>query len=224
MPAGPVPVKIDPNEVSSNFFWTYGREEVFNIQTTIRADLPPEQFAVHLQCLVAAMKQVVEVKGHAKQVGAGATNGAAKPAPAPIVVSAPAVTSTTVAPPPAAVLVAPAPVSPPPAAHGAPPAPAGPVPAPDGGATPEVSSFRAQVLVGEVKNGTAQWKLKGGRFMQHGVRIWPEVLTAVGINPDTLDPLKQHDMTAWVAFFVTNEKGQPHKVTCLVPAPAPAHS
>lgn len=55
--------------LSSNFYWTFGRGEVFNIQTTIREGIHPEQLEVHLESLKEAMLKVIEMGGHAKPVG-----------------------------------------------------------------------------------------------------------------------------------------------------------
>jgi hypothetical protein len=37
-------------------------------------------------------------------------------------------------------------------------------------------------------NGEATYKLKGGQYMKFGVRIWPETLPALGIDPTSLKP------------------------------------
>jgi hypothetical protein len=37
-------------------------------------------------------------------------------------------------------------------------------------------------------NGQPVYKVKGGQYMKFGVRIWPEVLPALGVDPATLKP------------------------------------
>jgi hypothetical protein len=37
-------------------------------------------------------------------------------------------------------------------------------------------------------NGEATYKLKGGQYMKFGVRIWPETLPDLKIDPDKLKP------------------------------------
>ena len=44
------------------------------------------------------------------------------------------------------------------------------------------------LLVGIDENGQPTYKAKGGQYAKFGVRIWPEVLPELGINPDELKP------------------------------------
>ncbi len=37
-------------------------------------------------------------------------------------------------------------------------------------------------------NGKPAYKAKGAPYQKHGVRVWDEVLPALGINPETLKP------------------------------------
>jgi hypothetical protein len=37
-------------------------------------------------------------------------------------------------------------------------------------------------------NGQPVYKAKGGQYSKFGVRIWPEVLPVLGVNPATLKP------------------------------------
>ena len=37
-------------------------------------------------------------------------------------------------------------------------------------------------------NGKPVYKVKGGKYAKHGVRVWPEVLPALGIKADELKP------------------------------------
>jgi hypothetical protein len=42
------------------------------------------------------------------------------------------------------------------------------------------------LLVGMDDNGQPTYKAKGGQYAKFGVRIWPEVLPSLGIDPATL--------------------------------------
>ncbi len=44
------------------------------------------------------------------------------------------------------------------------------------------------LLVGMDDNGQPTYKAKGGQYMKFGVRIWPEVLPELGLDPDKLKP------------------------------------
>ncbi len=37
-------------------------------------------------------------------------------------------------------------------------------------------------------NGQPVYKVKGGQYMKFGVRVWPEVLPALGVDPASLKP------------------------------------
>ncbi len=37
-------------------------------------------------------------------------------------------------------------------------------------------------------NGQPVYKIKGGQYMKFGIRVWPEVLPALGVDPATLKP------------------------------------
>lgn len=96
-----------------------------------------------------------------------------------------------------------------------------PAPANGGSAKPldwhgESFSFQASTLEASITNGKTYWKVKGGRFTQYGVTIWPENLAEAGLKPD---PLKTTDLTGWTAHYITKPDGKPDKVIKLV-APA----
>ena len=76
-------------------------------------------------------------------------------------------------------------------------------------------SFKAETLTATVDDGKVYWKIRGANFQKFGVIIWPEVLTDAGINPEDLNPLKTHDMSAYVAVCTVKENGQPKKVIRL---------
>jgi len=44
------------------------------------------------------------------------------------------------------------------------------------------------LLVGTDDNGLPTYKAKGGQYMKFGVRVWPEVLPELGIDPASLKP------------------------------------
>jgi hypothetical protein len=37
-------------------------------------------------------------------------------------------------------------------------------------------------------NGQPVYKVKGGQYMKFGIRVWPEVLPSLGVDPATLKP------------------------------------
>ena len=53
----------------------------------------------------------------------------------------------------------------------------------------ETVTFDATILLMSYDdNGLPVYKVKGGQYMKFGVRIWPEVLPALGVDPATLKP------------------------------------
>lgn len=67
------------------------------------------------------------------------------------------------------------------------------------------------------RTGNLTYKAIGIPFNRFGVRIWPEVLSALGINPDALRP-GDNPITPASVRVLLNDKGQARKVT----GPAPA--
>ena len=51
-----------------------------------------------------------------------------------------------------------------------------------------VDFLATTLLVGIDDNGQPTYKAKGGQYAKFGVRIWPEVLPALGIDPAALKP------------------------------------
>jgi hypothetical protein len=51
-----------------------------------------------------------------------------------------------------------------------------------------VDFLATTLLVGIDDNGQPTYKAKGGQYAKFGVRIWPEVLPALGIDPANLKP------------------------------------
>ena len=53
----------------------------------------------------------------------------------------------------------------------------------------ETITFDATILLMSYDdNGQPVYKVKGGQYMKFGVRVWPEVLSALGIDPAALKP------------------------------------
>ncbi len=84
-------------------------------------------------------------------------------------------------------------------------------------ATPDLY-FDAVELVGESSGGKDAWKVKGGKWTQWGVRIWPEVLDAAGIPSENLDVDKTYKLDGYTAYYVENDQGNPQKVVNLAKA------
>jgi hypothetical protein len=78
--------------------------------------------------------------------------------------------------------------------------------------------FDAVELVGESSGGKESWKVKGGKFTQYGVRIWPEILDAAGIPSENLDVSRTYKLDGYTAYYVENDKGNPQKVVNLAKA------
>jgi hypothetical protein len=51
-----------------------------------------------------------------------------------------------------------------------------------------VDFLATTLLVGIDDNGQPTYKARGGQYAKFGVRIWPEVLPSLGIDPATLKP------------------------------------
>jgi len=68
------------------------------------------------------------------------------------------------------------------------------------------------LLVGVDDNGPPTYKAKGGQYMKFGVRVWPEVLPALGVDPATLKLGPNPDNLHVVAIM--GDKG-PRKVIGL---------
>jgi hypothetical protein len=85
-----------------------------------------------------------------------------------------------------------------------------PIAAPAAG---NVITFDASILlVGIDDNGAYTYKVKGGQYQKFGVRVWPEILPELGIDPATLKP-GPNPVTLRVCALM-GEKG-PRKVISL---------
>ena len=74
-------------------------------------------------------------------------------------------------------------------------------------------TFQAQRLIGESRKGKDYWKVAGGRFAKFGVRVWPEVLEAAGIDVDSLDTSQEYELSLTAVYI--EEDGKPVKVISL---------
>jgi hypothetical protein len=79
-----VTFEVNPEEASTNFYWTYGENEVFNLQTTIRGNPTSDEIEAHLRSAKMGMLEIVKMGGRAKAVGQ-------QPAPVAKAETAPAV-------------------------------------------------------------------------------------------------------------------------------------
>jgi len=69
-------------------------------------------------------------------------------------------------------------------------------------------------LIIDIKDGKPAYKIKGGKWEKFGVRAFPEVLKAAGINIDTI-PLQGLDMAEW-SMEIEMLGTKPDKVKRLV--------
>lgn len=73
------------------------------------------------------------------------------------------------------------------------------------------------VLEGEMKpGGKTYWRVKGGRYTMHGVRIWPEVLADAGFTVEDLDPRDTYSLKGYRAT-VEIKDGKPNRISLLNP-------
>ena len=56
--------ELTPEQASTNFYWYYGKEEVFNLQTTVRGILTPGQIEHHIHTVKQTMMAVHRIGGH----------------------------------------------------------------------------------------------------------------------------------------------------------------
>ncbi len=83
------------DEASTNFYWTVGTNEVFNLQTTLRGQVDPAAVKQHVTGVMESLKQVIKLGGHAKAVGR-------QPEPMPTANAAAPIPPAGVVPPPPA--------------------------------------------------------------------------------------------------------------------------
>ena len=79
--------------------------------------------------------------------------------------------------------------------------------------TGQTVTFDATILLMSYDdNGQPVYKVKGGQYQKFGVRVWPEVLPALGVDPASLKP-GPNPLTLRVVALM-GEKG-PRKVISL---------
>jgi hypothetical protein len=89
---------------------------------------------------------------------------------------------------------------------------------------PEVLTFTADLLTVDMHDGKFFFKVKGGKFTQFGVNVWPEVLKAANLTVDlSTVPPTIPNVAGWRADYIEEFKdGKPRrKVTRLLPGKAP---
>jgi len=72
---------LNATDASSKFSWTYGREQVFHVETTIARALSPDDYERHIKATISAMQLVIGLGGKANPVGAAAYSTPAAPPP-----------------------------------------------------------------------------------------------------------------------------------------------
>ncbi len=71
--------------------------------------------------------------------------------------------------------------------------------------------FQAETVVVTLnEEGQPAYKIKGARFVKFGVRVWPEVLPMLGLDPQKLKP--GPNPYTGVVRALLNEEGRPKKV------------
>ena len=68
------------------------------------------------------------------------------------------------------------------------------------------------ILLGYDDAGKPSYKAKGGKFTKFGVRVWPEVLPTLGIDPAHLTPGPNPVTPPMVVFVEVTAEGNPRKV------------
>ena len=74
--------------------------------------------------------------------------------------------------------------------------------------------FAAETMEATVTAGKQPlWKVKGGKFTEYGVTIWPEVLEAANLGGQ--DVSQVISLVGYLAYYELNENGNPKKVVNL---------
>lgn len=66
----------------------------------------------------------------------------------------------------------------------------------------------------EVKEGKTFYKIHGGKWQKHGVRVWPEVLAAIGLKPESI-PVTGRALANRECKVKMKPNGQPDKVVSI---------
>lgn len=79
----PPPIECKPEELSTNFYYTFGKHETFNAQMTVRGNPGLDEINAHLTAAIDAMKLVIDAGGHATGRKQGDTHAAPPPVTTP---------------------------------------------------------------------------------------------------------------------------------------------
>ena len=185
----------NPDQASTNYYWSYETVNgIFNLQTTIRGILSPEQIHAHIKSVLEANAHIISLGGVARGAGRdGNPNASEMPKPTPVdqIITdavnadpmwnqpeAPSATSTSST------------------------------------AEPSDDTFITELLVCNISDGKKFFKIKGGKWSRWGVTAWDEVLTAAGIPVGKLEG-KEYKLEGYRATFIRKEDGNPKKVVKL---------
>lgn len=183
-------LEVSPEELSTNFYWSCGKNEIFNLQTTVRGNPTHDEIIEHFESVKSALVMVVKnLEGHARQSGKqtdtlmpaqadAARNEATGKGP----VSMPSKTNAQ--------------------------------PSANHASTPALN-FPADTLELSINAGKTYYKIKGGKFTKFGVTIWPEALEAAGWDTSQLQATEVYNLRGWTAHYVTKDDGKPDKVIRL---------
>lgn len=221
--------KLEEGQLSTNFFWKIpiGEEGkyVFDMQTTIRnvPDFP--QLIEHFKVVRRSLESIIQAGGFPKPVGSSAYERQSKgePLPAPAIPPVSPVDTTTF-PGPVETSVSMA----------LPPMPSEPeyipdeqlqatglqVPlplqaAPNKPMVPGVGAydgmFNAEFLAVTEQEGKKYFRVKGSPYHKYGVKVWPEVLRAIHIDPDSLTATTQtgYDLVGYTAYYINQKEADP---------------
>lgn len=166
----------------------------FDLMLTLRG--PSKELLPRTQAAIDWLKQN-DFKPTAAPAPVATPALAAEPDPAPVAEAPTAYNGTTPA-----------------FGHGTPPpwpAPAAAEPAPVAGGT-----FPAETLAVAIdEKGNVVTKVKGGQFGRYGLRVWPEILAAVGIDANRLQAGQSYSLAGLTAHYCLGDNGKPLKVTEL---------
>jgi hypothetical protein len=177
----------NPDQASTNFYWSYETVNgVFNLQTTIRGILTPDQIKAHVKSALEANAHIVFLGGTARGKYES-SQGATLPTPTPT----DAIITETM---------------------NADPLWNQSTPAQATETNPNV--FDTAKLLVTITNGKKYFKVKGGPWMKYGVTVWDEVLVQAGIPVGKLEG-KEYDFINYKAAYSLRADGKPEKVIKL---------
>lgn len=198
------------DHASTNFFWKYGKDDIFELQTTLRGYLSEEQVNMHIDMMMKSMLQVYNRGGRPR-------------------LSANPVTTTTATGSMTTGPAAPAPAAPPPAAASpGSPAPSTPAPPPAGGKNPS-SVVVSRMVIEPRPDGKSRisFYCTGDQYPRIYTVQDPTNLAAMlskcgAWTEEHLTQAKEyavHYKVSWVDSDKLNTKGKPYKnITEIAPA------